>query len=90
MQVIWLPGKACNHSVCLQQVLMGSVTGLDMQVLQWAAAKLSIPPDWEEVLLVFGERGFSPGYRFFFLFWSQKWLIMLIMFKSKRLTFILE
>lgn len=89
-KVSCFPEKACNHFVCLQLMLMGYVTGWDMQMLQRTAAKLSVPPDWEEVLLVLGKRVFSPRYRFLFLFWSQKWLIMLIICKSNKLTFILS
>lgn len=45
------PEKVCSHSVCLQLVLMGCVTGLDMQMLQRTAAKLLMGKkffSWEE------------------------------------------
>lgn len=75
-KVSCFPEKACNLFVCLQSELMGYVTALDMQMLQRTAEELSMPPDWEEVLLVLGKRVFSPDCRFLFLFWRQKWLIM--------------
>lgn len=81
-KVSCFPEKACNHFVCLQLVLMDCVT--DLEMLQRTAAKLSVPPDWEEVLLVLGKRVFSTGYRVLFLFSHKN-----DNFCVKKLTFIL-